>query len=204
MHWAQCAHMVGVFASCSQEVCPCVSFLSNSVPNQGGLIQSLLSSWLMSPSDRSLASTSLMTSRLICPTDTGHLHLNIPWAPQVYLCHFKLVLFLIFSSTRYSAPCKTPGSHTVLYLPSLRLLMYFRMEWLSLIPKVSLTSSCLLISHLLNQLLPLLPLKTCISPLLASGGPRFPLACGSIAPVSASVFMWPFSFYVSLCPLLFL
>lgn len=104
-----------------------------------------------------IASTSLMTSRPIRPADTGHLHLNVPWAPQIYLCHFKLVLFLIFSSTRYSAPCKTPGSHTGLYLPSLRLLMYFRMEWLSLIPKVSLTSSCLLIPHLLNQLLPLLP-----------------------------------------------
>lgn len=81
------------------------------MPNCGGVIYTLPSSLLMSPSYRSLASTSLLTSRPIHLTDTGHLHSNIPWAHQAYLCHLRLAPCLIFSITRYSAPCKTHSSH---------------------------------------------------------------------------------------------
>lgn len=106
---------IDVFASCLQGVWPWPCFLSFSVPNHGGVIYTLLSSLLMSPNDRCLASTSLLTSRPIYPTDTGHLYSNIPWAPQAYLCHLRLAPCLIFSITRYSVPCKTHSSHAGLH-----------------------------------------------------------------------------------------
>lgn len=93
------------------EVCPWPPFFLSAL-NLGGLIYSPAFIFVDVP--QSLPSTSLLSPRPICPTGTGHLHLNVPWAPQTYICYLRLAPFLIFSSTRDSAPCKTPGSHAQL------------------------------------------------------------------------------------------